>query len=565
MKKLNLSLFLSALLLLSGCYKDVDNSEPEEVILEIPEVIVTTTLSGHLSGFDGAVMSDYALLVNGVSYEVQGSYFSIEMQGLNKRGQTIYAYKNQKVVALGTFLPIENDINRVELVAFPEWQTNTLDWGQNANFLIGTDIEIDFSDTYFQDINGAAYKEAFSLQSGQFSDLNQPTVLGFDQFGALNVLEVLDGFYVKVQDTNGEELTIDDKHRMRLQLSNLGTKVNALYRLDEESGAWIEVAKVVKGKVEVAVKEDGYFVLVHAARGVFIEGNTIKNNNPVAYQRYNWRTDGMLGNCIGTTSGRWLTVVPSGANIDLQTKNPCGEQLPLKTINTLKNNISDVQVVMDEDNVNYQFLKVNVLDCEGNLSPQPSVHIKITDDDNDVYSFESGEINAWMAICPSFRLTAYDIDTDTEGPLLNWSTDIDDNFSYLTSCEDNSSGYTVLKIRGEEKLFPAFELEEEGTRSILKSTDNAVRLSIEDASVGTFETNQVNIYINDDSFGSKGFFIDCENAAGGCGIENCKITHFDEGADGWIRVSFSGSLWMRTIEPVEAGYFEVEGVILLQR
>ncbi len=564
MKKINLHLIL-ILLVLSGCYKDVDNSVPEEVILELPEVIVTTTLSGYVSDLNGGVMSDYSLEVNGINYEVEGSYFSIKMERLNKRGQTVYVYKNGVIVALGTFLPIENDINRVELVAFPDWQSSTLNWRQNANFSITSDVEIDLSDTYFNDLSGLAYEGVLNIQSGQFSELNRPTVLGFDSYGALNVLEVLDGFYLKILDENQSKLTIDDKHRLKLVLNNLDPKINSLYWLDEISGSWVEVEKAVNSKIASAVKNGGYFVLVHSERGVFVEGKTTKNNSPIAYQRYNWQGSEMDGVCIGTTAGRWMTVMPGTSEVSLQTKNPCGLQLNLKTITTLKDPVNDIVVVMNDYNANYQYLKVNVLDCGGNLSSQPSIHIKVTDNDNDVYSFNNGEINVWMAVCPSFRLTAYDIETDTEGPLLNWSTDIDDDLSYLTSCGDNANGYAVLKIRDEQKLFPAFELEETGGQSILRSADNAVRLSIEDAAVGSFDTDKINIYINDDSFGSKGYFIDCENAAGGCGIEDCKITHYDEEEDGWIRVSFSGSLWMRTIEPIEAGYFEVEGVILLRR
>ena len=564
MKNRHQSLILSFLFLLAGCYKDVDNSLPQEVILEIPEVIVTTTLSGHLSDLEGGVMDDYSLLINGIEYEVAGSYFSIKIEGLNKRGQTVFAYKNDKIIALGTFLPIENDINRIELTVFPEWESQVINPRQNTDIAVGMAVRLDISDTYFKNDNGGDYEGELHVESGLFSDLNRPTVLGFDAYGVLNTLEVKGGFYVGIKDKEEAPLKVDEKHRIKLVIDNIPSESNSLYRFDEEEKAWIEIAKVEKGRIEVPIQKYGYFVLVHAERGIFLEGRCSRENNPIAYQRYNWDDGKMHGEGISTTGGRWLTVAPAQSNVVMRTANPCGNQLELKTITTKKEHIEDVVLALDEANGIYQFLKVSVLDCEGNPSSKPSIYLKTSDDNSDIYTFPNGEINVWMAVCPTFRLTAYDIDSGMEGPLLEWSTSIDDDLSYLTSCGSNANGYTVLKIRGEQKLFPAFELEETGERSILKATDNTVRLSIKNAGVGTFEADKINIFINDASFGDKGYYIDCENAAGGCGIEDCKITHYSVDADGWIRVSFSGTLWMRTIEPLEAGYFAVEGVILLK-
>ena len=212
----------------------------------------------------------------------------------------------------------------------------------------------------------------------------------------------------------------------------------------------------------------------------------------------------------------------------------------------------------------YRELKINILDCDGNVTDQPMIHIKSTAGGNDLYSFLSGEINAWIPVCPSFQLTAYDLESGVEGPLMNWSTNIDDDFSYMTSCNNNDDGFAVIKIGGERQFFSAFAFEYSGEKSILKSTDNAIRFAVEGDDTGSFEEKLVNIYINDETFGSKGFFMDCENAENGCGINDCTITHYDVSADGWIRVSFSGNMWMRTIDPVVAGYFDVEGVIMVK-
>jgi len=74
--------------------------------------------------------------------------------------------------------------------------------------------------------------------------------------------------------------------------------------------------------------------------------------------------------------------------------------------------------------------------------------------------------------------------------------------------------------------------------------------------------NQVNVFLEDDSFGTNGYRIACENTTNGCGFTTWNVTHYEAGSEKWVRVSFEGEVWMQTINPPQAGYFPVEGVIL---
>ncbi len=129
-------LVLLPLFCIFSCYKDQDDSLPSEVIIEVTPVIVNTIINGHLWELNGDSISDYTLIINEESFEVENSYFSFQVNGVNKKGQVVYVLKDGRTIALQTFLPIENDINRLEFIAFPEWAANTINSNENAVFSI---------------------------------------------------------------------------------------------------------------------------------------------------------------------------------------------------------------------------------------------------------------------------------------------------------------------------------------------------------------------------------------------------------------------------------------------
>ena len=162
-------------------------------------------------------------------------------------------------------------------------------------------------------------------------------------------------------------------------------------------------------------------------------------------------------------------------------------------------------------------------------------------------------------------MSAYDLVSDQFGPALDWSTMTDDDLTFLSACSDFEEGFSYLKINGEEKIFNSFEVVQEGEKTILKSQDDKVRLSFRGASAKIYRDEEVNVYINDIDFGSSGYFMDCQQSVTGCGVTDFHVTHFEEGAEGWLRVSFSGTLWMQTLINPVAGNYNLEGVIMTKR
>ena len=80
--------------------------------------------------------------------------------------------------------------------------------------------------------------------------------------------------------------------------------------------------------------------------------------------------------------------------------------------------------------------------------------------------------------------------------------------------------------------------------------------------LGEYMDNEVNFFIEDEDFGDDGYKMNCENSTIGCGFDNINITHLRDMGDGLSRISFSGTLWMQTIDNPTAGNYPVEGQII---
>jgi len=112
------------------------------------------------------------------------------------------------------------------------------------------------------------------------------------------------------------------------------------------------------------------------------------------------------------------------------------------------------------------------------------------------------------------------------------------------------------------KIYSAIRTENLGDKTILESQNGEIKFLIDGNTPGVYTEDQLNIKINDNGFGDHGYAVSCENSTQGCGITNIYVSHYEEMPGGWIRITFSGEVWMQTITPAAAGNFPIGGTIL---
>jgi len=551
-----LLLLLSIALFSTGCYKDLDETPPPQIIIEITEVFINTSISGSVVDSEGNFLSDYTLKVNDKLNSISSDYFLLQLEDLKKKGQTIHVLKDDKQIGIKTQLLVENDINHMEILQHAPYEQRTIS-GNNSKLDISKSLSADFSSTKWTgDYNGD-----LTADYTYIDPTNSLTPVGYTSLSDLVAVDSKGGFYLSLKTSSNDALLAQKYSPIILKTSDLEDDINSLFVFDEKEEIWILVTELTSGD-EVEILGEGYYTFANFTPGVFVEGVVTKEDRPVAYQPMEWDLASFSNFVCATEKGRWIAVLPEKESVEMNLLNPCDESLQTETLIIQIEDIQNQNLII-KDSDNYQLLDMTILDCDDNIVSEPTLNIN-NGNIGTHYVFSDEYPDRWIAVCDEFEIAAFNELTGESGLGLSWSTDIIGSLDVLTDCSEYNQGYSFLKIRDEEKVYNAFEIEIQGQKTILKSKDEKVKFIFNGQQEGMYDVKEVNVFINDDKFGEKGYYIKCENSAFGCGINNFNVTHYESGGSGMVRATFSGNMWMQTLSPSVAGNFDIEGVIVIK-
>lgn len=550
MKKL---LFISTLFLwlstTTGCYKDLDNTPEPVVVVERPDVKINTTLHGIVSNTDGDLADQYTVEVNGESFISNQDFYFMDLILANKKNQHISILKEGKELAFANVSLIENDVNKVNIKAFPEWKISSLTESEN---LISLNSSLDLVIT-----NPAILEVEYGLIEDS-ETINQLGFWGTDQEENDYFLQTNTAFYFNsTSQTSGENnLTIN------YNFENITTSVDlAIFHLNENFHQWILVENISTTTGSLTLPQFGYYILANISNTTFTEGQLSYEELPISFQNLELTLPESKSISIkSSANGRWSSFLPTESLGILSIKNPCGlnvyeEEIviePDSPIHT-KLNQQNIEHIIPIDFVN--------IDCNEGMVPQPGVVINYGSKEETMI-FPNEQVDVVVLSCGELTLAGYDVIANEKGAVIPWSNDIEDDLGSLCSCPDFIDGYSYIMINGEHELLPGFTVDQVDGKTIFKSVDNKIRIIIKGEGVGEYETEAVNFFIDDPNFGKDGYRMFCENSAIGCGFDDCIISHFENIGNGLNRISFSGTLWMQTIDNPTAGNYFVEGQIV---
>ena len=513
-------------LLLASCYDNSQIVTNEEIIIENPEVIITTALTGKVALTDGSILSDYIVTVGSHSKVVSGPIYTTgQLPELNKNSTCIKIHKDGALRSLKTVSLIENDLNSEHLTAFiniqrknsaGEWKTKTEK--------LGIQSEV--------------------LTTGYFGQLPvDVTNHGYDAVGRLLSLEVQDGFYIEgIKDGS---LTIESKSNDLEGVS--------LFKLSPKD-TWVQLNWTSTGYAEGM--DDGAYLLAKYEAGSHVEGSIYHQGIAISFQPYQINSSPITTHT--TMSGKFHTVAPMDNEASLLTMNYCGVETGSYALSNLQNQTINTQNTEDA----YHFVDIRIVGCPA--SDQTDMIFELDWNDNYATLFPYVNKKLLLPICShDFDVIGYNYKENIRSAALPWSTEYIDQTLYLSLCEAHRSGFSYLEIGGDSKVYDVFEVVESDDKLSFTSMDNLIRLHLRDNRIGAFTTDMINIYLDDPSLGG-GYFIACENAIQGCGFNQFEVTHLDEN-NGWIRAWMKGQLWMQRNNPRTAKNFDVEGQILIKR
>lgn len=538
-----------------GCYDNIDNTLPNpDIIIQTEEVYVTTRISGSVENQQGEIMSDYYINVNGLIQDIPSDYFLIELDEARKKGQTIRVSKDGNQIGLRTELLVENDINHINIKTHEEYST-VLKEKSNATVQINKEISVVFTDTEFEETN----VEKINITYVDIDPTIKLTPVGYNKESHLLAVDSKGGFYLKTSDETSKNLNVDPASQVKLFIGDLEEGINGLFVLNEETDIW-ELVSDVTTNIEVDILAEGYYTFAKYTKGVFVEGAITKDEQKVAYQPMQWTHNGLQNDICATENGRWIGLLPEKETIALELLNPCNESLQSESI-VIDNNDLKNQTLAITNSEFYQYLNARVIDCAGNFITNSSINISSINSDNHYVFSQEGQ-DRWIAVCGDFTIAAYDETNAQTGTEINWSSSLNETIDILSTCPEYADGFSYFKIRDDERVYPAFDIQTVNGRTILSAQEGQIKIIFSGNEVGLIPENQVNIVINDSDFGESGYYVSCENSPLGCGISDFRVTHYSIQQNGQVRAKFSGDIWMQTLNPTLAGTYPIEGVII---
>lgn len=550
------NLLLSSLLLLgllssTGCYKDSDNSS-EVTITERPDIKIGTSIHGVATDDSGSEMTDYDLEINGERFTVDQEVYYLSLTQLNKKNQHFSVVKDHQEIAFANVSLIENDVNKINFISFPEWNISQIN-SDNNNITLDNNYQIN--------INASILSNESEMEHGIFTDTNllqQLGTWGTDVMANDYFLTSSTGFYLQSSNINLENNALE----LNYNLSNSGTENHSLFHLNEVFHQWILVEDLSADSGSINLSEFGYYLVATKTPSAFVHGSLNFDDLPLSFQNFELS----LGNQksiskIASANGRWASHLPKDFLSQLSIKDPCGEVALEEELNIIEDGQNFLTDLNGSNLDNIMPLNFENLDCEGSTLEVSGALIEFGTDVS-ILIFPEAAVETAILTCGEIYISGYDIEQNIQGPSIPWNTDIEDMIDLLTVCDDYIEGYSYLEINGEMELLQPFTLEKEDGKSILRSQDDDIRLIIQGQGTGEYLENEVNFYMDDEDFGGKGYRMFCENSQVGCGFDDCFISHYEEMSNGLTRVTFSGTLWMQTIVDPTAGNYEVKGQIL---
>jgi hypothetical protein len=538
-----------------GCYENIDNTPPNpDIIIQTTEVYVTTLISGSVENQEGQTISDYYINVNGEIQDIPSDYFLIELDEARKKGQTIRVSKDGNQIGLKTELLVENDINHINIKTHEPYLT-VLKEKSKAEIQINKDLSVVFTDTKFDEIN----VENINITYIDIDPTIELTPVGYNTESHLLAIDSKGGFYLTASDETSKVLNVDPTSQAKLIIGDLEEGINGLFVLNEDTDIW-ELVSDVTSNSEVGIQAEGYYTFGKYTKGVFVEGVITKEEQKVAYQPMRWAHNGLQNDICATENGRWIGLLPEKETVSIELLNPCNESLQSESI-VIDNNDLNNQNLAITNSEYYQYLNTDVIDCAGNFITNSSINITSVSSDNHYVFSQEGQ-NRWISVCGDFTIAAYDETTAQLGTEINWSPSLNETIELLSTCPEYADGFSYFKIRDEEKVYPAFNLEIKDDKTILSAQEGQIKIIFSGTEVGLIPEKHVNIVIDDAGFGDNGYYVLCENSPEGCGINDFKLTHYNIQQNGQVRASFSGNIWMQTLNPTLAGTYPIEGVIV---
>lgn len=555
--------FLAALLPFISCHKDTDTVISVTETPDPPEVYITTRLATVIDTFSPDMenaFQDFA----GIDKSFDDIPFLMTRGHLVRRDRELirlHAYDNDffKVISL-----VENDVNYTDW-SIPALHSNSGQGAMNSNFDFSTTGTLFIPANTLTDADGNLYQGTYSVSWSVFNPESAdtkfiPSYTAVISEGQLAQLLPEFCFYISVKANNGSPLKFNSGAYFKPNTTN-----EASWFFDTDLAAWISQGT----ESQIDISGNGYYMVGGDVPQARVTGTLLINGLPTPHYAVTIEYMNQVRQFYTTNTGSWAILLPSGTSCVATVKLPCGTEKQV-SFEVSNDATSIIPLSIDAPDVTNAFIKGTVRGCEAEMVEDPL--LVIGGSAEQFFYPSSAGIDLYYPSCIGSKVLIQAIDSENQdsGPVISWETGDTIDIRSAFTCNAARNEYLFLTVAGDQKMYWDMSSALTSQDRVLIETginemDVEFQIYISGDEAGDYEDTKLNILFEDMQLGSRGFSLNCPTATSGCGFTKFTITHFPEASGQWIRGYFQGKFWIKTFQPLTAGYRDVTGEFQVYR
>lgn len=563
MKYLFLLFFLLAAI--AACHNDTDIITGGEIPTQ-PEILITTKIVTRNDTNVASAMNATQTFGGESGQFDQFPYLSSKSLTVDRDYELLTLRDHQGLSFFHIHDLVPNDVNYIHW-KLPELQqiTGSSSFSTEIVFDNGASALIPSESLLKND--GSKYEGSYTLHYGYIDPYGTniediPSFTGYNNLHKIVSLQFDQCYYITAISDNGTRLEFSEQAKLRFPPTSPTTQ----WQFDEFNSAW---KNTDDPSDQINLGNSIYYGTAQEADLVRISGQLMINGNEATHQQLIIQYGDYTRRVYTSNKGEWALQVPAGINCTARVELPCTTNPPVN-FTTPQHGELNVPINITATEIITTILTGTITNCDGIYSKDGML---IINGSSPTFYFPDQQkftIHQPACINEILEITAIDPKNAQMGPSIKWNAADTVNLFSVFACEAANGEYFSINVAGDQKMYWDLLSELTPQSRILIANDPTegeikIQVYVTGMNKGEYSNEELNIVFEDMMLGNRGYSLYCPTSTSGCGFTSFTITHFPEEQGKWIRGHFEGNFWIKTFNPLTAGYRKMTGEFQVER
>ena len=559
--------YVFLLITMIACHKDTDIITGGETP-DPPEVLITTKLITQ-TDTNSTVALNAMQIFGGAAGQYAGTPYLVSKTLQVDRDFELLTIRNQDQIPFYHVHDlVENNINYVHWT-FPQVIEYSGQTSLSAEIIVSADHTLTIPAHSLMHADSTPYEGGYKLVYALINPFSAmadaiPSFTGMNELYEIVSMQFQTCFYVTAFSEAGTKLIFSKDATLHVPPTSGQKQWNFIPSI----ATWT-VVSASNPTTQIELGSAEYYSIASSLSPTRITGKLLINGLEASHQQITLHYDGYARTLYTTNTGAWVALVPQGFSSKIQISLPCNTNFEEEFITPAQKEMDLVVDVNNPASIN-TVITGTIGDCNGVF--QRNGVILINGENPNFYFPDKPNFTIHVPMCENSVTSIQGLypDGNELGPIVYW--DVQDTIALNTvmACEEAQQEYLLLNVDGAQKMY--WDLKTSITddqRLLIENGNSELHLDLElyvtGMEEGSYEANKLNIILEDRQLGGKGYSVYCPTSDSGCGFTKFVITHFPAEQGQWIRGYFEGNFWMKSFQPLSAGYRDVRGEFQVYR